>query len=296
MGFSWLTTLFDVETKKKAGNGKFWRLLILDSHGSHININFLNWCHKHRILVAAFPPHSTHRLQPLNVSLFSPLGTYYSEELNNLICKNQGLSSVTKRNFFRLFWAAYDRAFTRNNILSGWANTGLNPLNPEVVLSAVKNQQKQGKTASRPSLRNSDTSALSASDWRKVRRLLQDVVDEAIEPQAKRLENTVLKLTTDIALLHSKNKGLRKALGNEKKKRARGKPLFNKLHAETDCKAMFFSPSKIERAIELQEERKQLQHQEEVRRQDAKIQKQLIKEERQLAIVQRKQARIQAKV
>jgi len=42
MGFSWLTTLFDVETKKKARNGRFWRLLILDGHGSHININFLN--------------------------------------------------------------------------------------------------------------------------------------------------------------------------------------------------------------------------------------------------------------
>jgi hypothetical protein len=42
MGFLWLTTLFNVETKKKARNRKFWRLLILDGHGSHININFLN--------------------------------------------------------------------------------------------------------------------------------------------------------------------------------------------------------------------------------------------------------------
>lgn len=106
-----------------------------------------------------------------------------------------------------------------------------------------------------------------------MRRLLQDVVDEVTEPQAKRLENTVLKLTTDIALLRSENEGLRKAFSNKKKKRARGKPLFNNLRAETDCKAMFFSPSKIERAKELQEERKQLQHQEEVRRQNKKIQK-----------------------
>ncbi|OCK91846.1 uncharacterized protein K441DRAFT_572885, partial [Cenococcum geophilum 1.58] len=37
-----------------------------------------------------------------------------------------GLSSVIKRDFFRLFWAAYNRAFTTNNILSGWANTRLN--------------------------------------------------------------------------------------------------------------------------------------------------------------------------
>ena len=93
-----------------------------------------------------------------------------------------------------------------------------------------------------------------------MRRLLRDVVDEVTEPQAKRLENTVLKLTTDIALLRLENEGLREAFGNEKKKRTCGKPIFDELRAETDCKAMFFSPSKIERAIELREERKQLQH------------------------------------
>jgi len=62
MGFSWLTTLFDVETKKKARNGRSWRLLILDGHGSYINMNFLNWSYKYRILVAVFPPYLTHRL------------------------------------------------------------------------------------------------------------------------------------------------------------------------------------------------------------------------------------------
>jgi len=84
-----------------------------------------------------------------------------------------------------------------------------------------------------------------------VRRLLRDVVNKVTEPQAKRLKNIVLKLTTNIALLRSENKGLRKAFGNKKKKRAHSKPLFNKLCVETDCKAMFFSPLKIKRAKEL---------------------------------------------
>ena len=115
-------------------------------------------------------------------------------------------SPITKRDFFRLFWAAYNRAFTKNNILSVWVNTGLNPLNPEVVHSAIETRQKQSKP-SRPSLKDSNTSALSASEWRKIHKLLRDVVDEVIEPQAKRLENTVLKLTTDIAL-RLENRGL----------------------------------------------------------------------------------------
>ena len=72
-----------------------------------------------------------------------------------------------------------------------------------------------------------------------------------MELQAKRLKNMVFKLTTDIVILHSENEGLHKAFSNKKKKRTHDKPLFNKLYAETDCKAMFFSPLKIEQAIEL---------------------------------------------
>jgi len=82
LGYSWLTTLFDCETKAKARQGRDWRLLILDGHGSHINMRFIDYCHLNRILLAVFPPHSTHRLQPLDVSLFAPLATFYSQELN----------------------------------------------------------------------------------------------------------------------------------------------------------------------------------------------------------------------
>ena len=55
----------------------------------------------------------------------------------------------------------------------------------------------------------------------------------------------VLKLTTNITLLYSENEGLQKAFSNKKKKRTCGKPLFNKLRAETNYKAIFFNPLKI---------------------------------------------------
>ena len=82
LGMAWLTTVFDRYTKAKARHGRDWRLLFIDGHGSHVNIPFLDWCLEHRILVAVYPPHSTHRLQPLDVSLFNPLANYYSQELN----------------------------------------------------------------------------------------------------------------------------------------------------------------------------------------------------------------------
>lgn len=64
LGYSWLTGLFEKETVIKAKRS--WRLLFVDGDGSHLNVKFLNRCEQHRILIAIYPPHSTHRLQPLD--------------------------------------------------------------------------------------------------------------------------------------------------------------------------------------------------------------------------------------
>ena len=65
-----LTRVFHEHTKAKAGRKKK-RLLILDGHGSHVNLDFVNLADKHRIAIAVLPPHSTHRLRPLDVGIFS---------------------------------------------------------------------------------------------------------------------------------------------------------------------------------------------------------------------------------
>ena len=57
------------------------RLFITDGHSSHVNISFLDWYKLNRIIITIFPPYSTHRLQSLDVSLFSPLSTVYTKEL-----------------------------------------------------------------------------------------------------------------------------------------------------------------------------------------------------------------------
>jgi hypothetical protein len=82
LGYSWLTTIFERYTRTKARHGRDWRLLYIDGHGSHVNMKFLTWCKEHKVIVAVYPPHSTHRLQPLDIGLFSPLANYYSQELN----------------------------------------------------------------------------------------------------------------------------------------------------------------------------------------------------------------------
>ncbi|KAI1006687.1 hypothetical protein K3495_g1545 [Podosphaera aphanis] len=130
-GFHWLTHIFEPETNGKVRRG--WRLLFVDGHGSHINRKFLEWCQTHRILVACYPPHSTHRLQPLDVGLFAPLAAFYRQGLNHLIRLTEGFTAMSKRDFFSIFWEAFEKAFTEKKINSAWEKTGIWPFCPSMV-------------------------------------------------------------------------------------------------------------------------------------------------------------------
>jgi hypothetical protein len=44
-------------------------------------MDFIEYCDKNRILLAIFPPHSTHSLQPLDVVCFAPFAGSYTDEL-----------------------------------------------------------------------------------------------------------------------------------------------------------------------------------------------------------------------
>ncbi|KAF2842948.1 hypothetical protein M501DRAFT_42097 [Patellaria atrata CBS 101060] len=49
---------------------------------------FLKYSISNKIILANYPPHSTHRLQPLDVSLFSPFATYYSQNLDDFLSRS----------------------------------------------------------------------------------------------------------------------------------------------------------------------------------------------------------------
>ncbi len=59
-----------------------YRLLILDNHGSHATIAFIDYAYENKIVLLYLPSHSTHRLQSLDIAIFGPLATYYSHEVN----------------------------------------------------------------------------------------------------------------------------------------------------------------------------------------------------------------------
>ena len=135
LGLYWLESIFHRYTSQLARRGR--RLLIVDSHSSYINLRFIELCDRLRILLLILPPHSTYRLQPLDILLFVPLARFYTNNLNSLITNSLGISSISKRDFWSMFWPAWQDAFTASNIISGFTKTGIWLYNPIIVFSKI---------------------------------------------------------------------------------------------------------------------------------------------------------------
>ncbi len=147
---------------------------------------------------------------------------------------------------------------------------------------------KQIKSEARPVSSHSSSSALSEADWRTVRRLMKSVVGEVIGSEARKLNNTMEKLTTDVALLKAENEGLRRTVRIERSRRRRGKPLFDDLGVNSEAKGVFFSPNKIQAARDRQIQRIEEEQQAAIQKADEKEQRELRKLEEQRLIAERK--------
>ena len=204
-------------------------------------MRFLDYCDSHRILLAIYPPHATHTLQPLDVCLFRPLSQAYSEQLAVFMDQCQGFSSITKRDFFRLFWHAWNTSFTPKNIHSGFKATGLHPFDPHYVINKFSKSNDDRCSSS-----SSSHSVLGAEDWKRITKLLDQTLLNFYDKKAEQLCNTVYAISIDNMLLKQENNGLKQSLINEKKRWKRGKLLLLNMPTEQDGSAIFWSPNKVQ--------------------------------------------------
>lgn len=77
------------------------------------------------------PAHCSHRVQPLDVSFFAPLQTYYNQEIQNWLKQYPG-RAVTHFQVIGLFRKTYLKASIPINAINGFQETGIYPFNPDV--------------------------------------------------------------------------------------------------------------------------------------------------------------------
>lgn len=123
-------------------------MLILDNHETHLSPAVLDKASDAGIVVVTFPPHTSHRLQPLDLSVYGPLKTYYNQAVEAWLLNNKG-KTFDIYSVAEALGTAYPRAFTPNNVLSGFRKSGIFPFNEAVftdddyLCSKNKNQKKK---------------------------------------------------------------------------------------------------------------------------------------------------------
>ncbi len=75
---------------------------------------------------------------------------------------------------------------------------------------------------------------------------MKSVVEKVINLKAHRLNNTMKKLTTDVAFLKAENEDFLWTVCIERSCRRRDKSLFDDLEINNETKKMFFSSNKIQ--------------------------------------------------
>ncbi|XP_074040373.1 uncharacterized protein [Leptinotarsa decemlineata] len=106
-------------------------LLILDNHSTHCSAEAYAFCRENGVVMVSLPPHTSHRLQPLDVVFYSPLKSAYKRECD-LFMKSKNLVKITPYDVAELFNKAYSLVATIAKATSGFKNTGIHPLNPGI--------------------------------------------------------------------------------------------------------------------------------------------------------------------
>lgn len=107
-------------------------LLVLDGHYSHTrNLEVINYARENHISMVCLPPHSTHKMQPLDVAFMKPFKTFYNQEIERWLSANDG-RVVTQYEIAELMGNAFIRAATMNNAISGFRATGICPFNDTI--------------------------------------------------------------------------------------------------------------------------------------------------------------------
>ena len=106
-------------------------LLLMDNHCSHVTIQAIDKAKEHGITLLTFPPHTSHKLQPLDRTVYGPLKRYYNTACNDWQLANPG-RPITIHDIGQCLGKAFPRAFTPENITAGFRCTGICPFDQEI--------------------------------------------------------------------------------------------------------------------------------------------------------------------
>lgn len=120
-------------------------LLITDNHESHMCIEVLDLAKNAGVTMLTLPPHCSHKMQPLDLSVFGPFKSYYNTSVDSWLLRNPG-RTMTIYQIAECVGESFLRACTPSNITAGFRRSGIHPLDIDIfdesdfIMSEVSNR------------------------------------------------------------------------------------------------------------------------------------------------------------
>lgn len=105
-------------------------LLILDNHESHISLGAYELFREHNLHVLSLPPHVSHKMQPLDLTIFSSLKMAYNKECELYMVNHPG-KRISQYEVVELFTKAYNNIASISKAVSGFKTAGIHPIDPD---------------------------------------------------------------------------------------------------------------------------------------------------------------------
>lgn len=106
-------------------------LIVMDNHESHCSLDAIIFAKENGIELVTIPPHCTHRLQPLDVSIMGPFKAALKVAQHDWLISHAG-KAITIHDLAGLSNIAIQTSFTPKNIISGFQKTGMWPFDRNV--------------------------------------------------------------------------------------------------------------------------------------------------------------------
>lgn len=100
-------------------------LLLVDNHESHISLPAIDYARENGIIILTFPPHCSHKLQPLDVTVYSSFKGCYNTQVTNRLTIEKPGTPLSIYDIAGLIGKAFPQSFTPSNIISGFSTTGI---------------------------------------------------------------------------------------------------------------------------------------------------------------------------
>ena len=106
-------------------------LLILDNHESHLSIPVIDFCKGNGVVLLSFPPHCSHRMQPLDLSVYGPLKKFVNSASDAWMKNNPG-KTMTIYDLPGIIKKTLPKAATPENITAGFKAAGIVPFDRDI--------------------------------------------------------------------------------------------------------------------------------------------------------------------